>query len=55
MAVGAGTMQVIINPVVTVYQVLALAIGVTAILFIAMVLWLDSKPKETPVALPSKR
>jgi len=48
------SMEVIVNPVVMVYQFLALGIGLTAIAFIALMLWLDRTPKETPVALPTK-
>jgi hypothetical protein len=47
-------MEVIVNPVVTVYQFLALAIGFTAITFIALTLWLDRTPKPLPVQFPSK-
>lgn len=48
------TMEVIINPVVIIYQLLAFTIGLTAIAFIALLLWLDRTPKELPVALPGK-
>lgn len=48
------TMEVIVNPVVSVYQFLALGIGITSIAFIALLLWLDRTPKEAPLALPSK-
>ena len=47
-------MEIIINPVVIVYQVLALAIGFTAITFIALMLWLDRAPKPLPVQFPTK-
>lgn len=47
-------MEVLVNPVVTVYQFLALAIGFTAIAFIALMLWLDRAPKPTPITFPVK-
>ncbi len=47
-------MQVVINPIVTIYQLLALAIGFTAITFIALMLWLDRAPKPLPVQFPAK-
>ena len=47
-------MQVLISPIVVVYQLLAFTIGITAVLFIALVLWLDRTPKETPLALPER-
>jgi uncharacterized iron-regulated membrane protein len=46
------SMEVLVNPIVSVYQFLALGIGITAIAFIALLLWLDRTPKEVPVALP---
>lgn len=50
------SMEVFVSPIVSVYQVLALAIGLTAVTFIAAVLWLDYRLREAPLPpLPRKR
>lgn len=48
-------MEIFVNPIVTVYQLLTIAISLTAIAFIALILFLDRQPIPEPVALPTKR
>ena len=44
--------EVIQNPLVHVFQMLVFAAGLTAITFIAIVLYLDFQHEREPVALP---
>jgi hypothetical protein len=47
-------MEILINPMVHVYPVLTFVIAITAVTFIALILFLNRAPLPEPVALPSK-
>ncbi len=44
--------EVVINPISIILPYIALAVGLTAITFIALVLFLDLEPDSEPVELP---
>jgi hypothetical protein len=46
--------EVIENPVVNVFEILIFAIGLTAITFIAIILYLDMQQQKEPVSLPDQ-
>ncbi len=48
-------MEIFVNPIVTVYQLLTIAIILTAVAFIALILFLDRQPIAEPITLPEKR
>jgi hypothetical protein len=47
--------EVVHNPLMQVFEVIVFAAGLTAIPFIAIILYLDLQRETEPVALPSKR
>jgi hypothetical protein len=44
--------EVVQNPLSHVFAMLLFAVGLTAIMFIALILYLDIRHREEPVALP---
>lgn len=46
--------EVIHNPAITFLRIIVFGVGLTAIAYIAMVLWLDVQPKQIPVTLPEE-
>jgi hypothetical protein len=48
-------MQVIENPLMHVFGILIFAVGLTAITYIAIILYLDLEQVHEPVALPPRK
>jgi hypothetical protein len=46
--------EVIENPVINIFEILIFAIGLTAITFIAIILYLDLQEQKEPVSLPDQ-
>ena len=48
-------MEVIHNPGAAIFGLILFGIGLMAITYIAIIMFLDLEPEEEPIALPEKR